>query len=194
MHEVLTTDRLTLRPLETTDAKDFARLANNFAICRMTGSFPYPFPERSVEGKVQIFCAQAATGYSYHWAIIWQGQFIGVVGLFGQADSREIGYWLGEPFWGQGLMKDALAGLMDHLVRLDPKLRIVAGVFTDNPASAHLLKRLGFKQDINLSEGYSLARDQKHDLWKFRFDAASGDQSTFAITQSQSDGERQANV
>jgi hypothetical protein len=54
MHEVLTTDRLTLRPLKTTDAADFARLVNTPAICRMTGTFPYPFPKRSVEGRVQI--------------------------------------------------------------------------------------------------------------------------------------------
>jgi RimJ/RimL family protein N-acetyltransferase len=171
MHEVLTTDRLIMRPLETTDAKDFARLVNNLAICRMTGTFPYPFPERSVEGRVQIFCSQAATGYSYHWAMIWQGQFVGVIGLFGNPETREIGYWLGEPFWGQGLMKEAIAGLMNHLVMQNPNLCMVAGVFTDNPASAHLLKRLGFEQETELSEGYSLARGQKHALWKFKFKA-----------------------
>jgi len=169
MHEVLTTERLTLRPLETTDAADFARLVNNQAICRMTGTFPYPFPARSVEGRVQIFCSQAATGYSYHWAIIWQGQFIGVVGLFGDFNAREIGYWLGKPFWGKGLMKEAVAGLVDHLVKLNPDVKIVASVFTDNPASAHLLKRLGFKQKPDLSQGYSIARDAAHDLWKFEF-------------------------
>lgn len=189
MHEVLTTDRLTLRPLETTDAKDFARLANNLAICRMTGTFPYPFPERSVEGRVQIFCSQAATGYSYHWAMIWQGQFVGVVGLFGKPESREIGYWLGEPFWGQGLMKEGIAGLMTHLIELNPNLRMVAGVFTDNPASAHLLKRLGFKQDTHLSEGYSLARGEKHDLWKFQFDAQSDNDNSAISQPSQSNSE-----
>jgi RimJ/RimL family protein N-acetyltransferase len=178
MHEVLTTERLMLRPLETTDSVDFARLVNNQAICRMTGTFPYPFPARSVEGRVQIFCSQAATGYSYHWAIIWQGQFVGAVGLFGDSDAREIGYWLGEPFWGQGLMKEAVAGLMEHLVALNPNVRIVAGVFTDNPASAHLLKRLGFEQKLGLKKGYSIARDQQHDLWNFEFDAAQNNKET----------------
>jgi RimJ/RimL family protein N-acetyltransferase len=171
MHEVLTTDRLTLRPLETTDAKDFARLVNNRAICRMTGTFPYPFPKPSVEGLVEIFCARAVTGHSYHWAIIWQEQFVGVIGLFGQAKTREIGYWLGEPFWGKGLMKEALSGLITHLVELTPDLRMIAGVFTDNPASAHLLKTIGFKQKADLKQTYSLARRQTMEGWSFQFEA-----------------------
>ncbi|MGJ8559415.1 MAG: GNAT family N-acetyltransferase [Litorimonas sp.] len=194
MHEVLTTDRLTLRPLETTDAKDFARLVNNPDICRMTGTFPYPFPECSAEGRVQIFCSQAATGYSYHWAMIWQDQFVGVIGLFGNPETREIGYWLGEPFWGKGLMREAIAGLMNYLMELNPNLRMVAGVFTDNPASAHLLKRLGFEQETDLSEGYSLARGEKHDLWKFQFEATSGDRDTSVIPLPYRDGKKQANV
>jgi RimJ/RimL family protein N-acetyltransferase len=167
MHEVLTTDRLALRPLKTADAADFARLVNNSAICRMTGTFPYPFPKRSVEGRVQIFCSQAATGHAYHWAIIWQDQFVGVVGLFGQSENREIGYWLGEPFWGQGLMKEALVGLIDHIVQKNPDVCLKAGVFTDNHASAHLLKNVGFKQSPDVSRGYSLARGQQDDIWTF---------------------------
>lgn len=173
MHEVLTTDRLTLRPLKTTDAADFARLVNNPAICRNTGTFPYPFPKCSVEGRVQIFCSQAATGYSHHWAIIWQDQFIGVVGLFGKTETREIGYWLGEPFWGQGLMKEALSGLIRHLVKKTPNLRMIAGVFTDNPASAHLLKTIGFTQKPELNQTYSLARRQTQEGWSFQFKASS---------------------
>lgn len=167
MHEALTTERLALRPLKMTDADDFARLVNNPAICRMTGTFPYPFPKRSVEGRVQIFCSQAATGHAYHWAIIWQDQFVGVIGLFGQAENREIGYWLGEPFWGQGLMKEALMGLIDHIVQQNPDVCLKAGVFTDNPASAHLLKKAGFKKTSKASRGYSLARGRRDDLWTF---------------------------
>lgn len=173
MHEVVTTERLTLRPLETTDAKDFARLVNNPDICRMTGSFPYPFPKPSVEGLVEIFCARAVTGHSYHWAIIWQDQFVGVIGLFGKAETREIGYWLGEPFWGQGLMKEALSGLIHHLVKKTPDLRMIAGVFTDNPASAHLLKTIGFEQKPGLKQTYSLARRQTQEGWSFQFNASS---------------------
>lgn len=174
MHKVLTTDRLTLRPLKTTDAADFARLVNNPAICRNTGTFPYPFPKCSVEGRVQIFCSQAATGFSYHWAIIWQDQFVGVMGLFGNSEAREIGYWLGEPFWGKGLMKEAVTGLIDHKVQLNPKLRLKAGVFTDNLASAHLLKRVGFKQNPKVTRGYSLARGRQDDLWTFTYAAHNG--------------------
>lgn len=173
MYEVVTTDRMTLRPLETADANDFARLVNNRDICRMTGTFPYPFPKPSVEGLVEIFCARAVTGHSYHWAIIWQDQFVGVIGLFGKADAREIGYWLGEPFWGQGLMKEALSGLIRHLVEQTPNLRMIAGVFTDNPASAHLLKTIGFEQKPELSQTYSLARGQMQEGWSFQFEASS---------------------
>lgn len=169
MHEVIKSNRLILRPLETTDADDFARLANHWDICRMTGTFPYPFPKLSVEGLIDIFIARAATGRAFHWAILDNHQFIGVLGLFRTKAGWDVGYWLGEPFWGQGYAGEALKALLDHLCQTDPEIEISACVFTDNPASAKVLTRAGFKKNAGVCKGYSLARGGEMDNWTFQF-------------------------
>lgn len=167
MHEVLKTDRLILRPLETTDASDFARLVNHWDICRMTGTFPYPFPKPSVEGLVEIFCARAFTGHSYHWAITLEGQLTGVMGIYRKEDGWDVGYWLGQPFWGQGLGGEAIEALVDHVFSRGSDTQITACVFTDNPASDRLLRRIGFQQSPKVCEGYSLARRSLQDNWTY---------------------------
>ena len=126
MYEVFNTQRLVMRPLAIADAKDFAALVNHPEICRMTGTFPYPFPKMCVEGKVEIFIASAATGRAYHWAILDEGQFAGVIGIYRKAEGWDLGYWLGQPFWGQGFGSEAVSGLIEHLSKFEDDLRMSA--------------------------------------------------------------------
>ncbi|WAI02192.1 GNAT family N-acetyltransferase [Methanogenium organophilum] len=64
--------------------------------------------------------------------------------------TAEIGYWLGEPFWGRGIMTDAIAAVVPvAFVRLDI-VRIQAGVFANNPASMRVLEKCGFVREAVL--------------------------------------------
>lgn len=161
MYDELETERLSLRPLTSQDAPRFAQLANNFAIAKMTGTFPYPFPQLSVEGMIDIFLARAVTGRAFHWAILLQGDFMGVVGVSRDDQGWELGYWIGQPFWGHGYAREAVAALLSHMSGIDDKLAITAGVFIDNPASSKLLLKLGFRKRGEKEDSYSVARNAR---------------------------------
>ena len=53
-----------------------------------------------------------------------------------------LGYLLGKSVWGQGIATELLTGLLEHLSKTN--LRLLAGVGNDNPASAHVLEKVGF--------------------------------------------------
>ena len=171
MHEDIKTDRLKLRPLTGSFAKDFAALVADRDICRMTGTFPYPFPQRSVEGLLDIFIARGVSGKAYHWAVTHQGRFVGVIGIDRTNKGWFLGYWLGKPFWGRGFATEIVGALVSHIRTHDPKAAILASVFTDNPASDRVLCKAGFARSEQISEGYSLARDRKVPLWQYRYKA-----------------------
>lgn len=79
------------------------------------------------------------------------GDLVGGIGRFvhngldGHAD--EIGYWLGAPFRGKGLMTEVLTVFTEHLFRTTPLVRITAVVFTHNCASARALEKAGFERE-----------------------------------------------
>ena len=58
--------------------------------------------------------------------------------------SAEIGYWLGEPFWGRGIATAALRALTDYAFANHDIVRLDAGVFEWNPASMRVLEKVGY--------------------------------------------------
>ena len=64
--------------------------------------------------------------------------------------TAEIGYWLGEPFWGRGIMTDAVAAVVPVAFERFPIVRIQAGVFANNPGSMRVLEKCGFIREAVL--------------------------------------------
>ncbi len=58
--------------------------------------------------------------------------------------TATLGYWLGEDFWGRGIMPEAVAAFTDFCFENFPLRRISAEVFASNPASARVLEKAGF--------------------------------------------------
>jgi len=58
--------------------------------------------------------------------------------------SAEIGYWLGEPFWGRGIATEALGAMTEYAFAHFDICRLEAGVFEWNPASARVLEKNGY--------------------------------------------------
>jgi RimJ/RimL family protein N-acetyltransferase len=58
--------------------------------------------------------------------------------------SAEIGYWLGEEFWGRGIVTEALIAVTDHAFANHDLCRLFAHVFDWNPASARVLEKAGY--------------------------------------------------
>ena len=64
--------------------------------------------------------------------------------------SAEIGYWLGEPFWGRGIATLAVRAVTAHAFDTHDLTRVFACVFEWNPASARVLEKAGYTREATL--------------------------------------------
>lgn len=140
---------ITLRPLQNTDRTQLAILANNWNIWKnVRDQMPYPYTEENAD----FFINNLANSAENHIrGIFYNDAFCGMIGLHPQKDvyrlSAELGYWIGEPFWGKGIATEA-TNQMTHFGfnHLNLK-RIYAGVFGYNIASMRVLEKCGFEKE-----------------------------------------------
>ncbi|MGI6004307.1 MAG: GNAT family N-acetyltransferase [Christensenellales bacterium] len=135
-----------LRPWEREDAPSLARYADNEKIGRnLRDGFPYPYRLEDAETFIASACEDAA---QIMRAIVVCGEAVGGIGVHRRKNvyrrTGEIGYWLGEPFWGRGIVSRAAAQLCREVFETTDMVRIEAGVFAFNGASARVLEKAGF--------------------------------------------------
>ena len=168
----LATERLVLRPLVPDDAEALHRLVNDFEVARNLSVVPFPYPRELADEWIQSTQQLLAEGAAYQLAITGregdEEMLVGAVGLRIDATTRigRLGYWVGRRFWGHGVATEAAGRLARWaLANLDLD-RLEAGVIMDNPASAAVLRRIGFRQ---IGEGTDtfLARGGEHPVWLF---------------------------
>ncbi|MCL2429106.1 MAG: 8-oxo-dGTP diphosphatase MutT [Alphaproteobacteria bacterium] len=167
----LETERLRLRPLRPGDADELHRLVNDWAVTRMLAVVPFPYPRSLADEWITSTEAALADGTGYHLAITGreaEETLVGVVSLKIEAKTRTatLGYWVGQHFWGRGVATEAarrLARWGFANLHLD---RLVADVATDNPASAAVLRRIGFRQTGDGRKPF-LARATEVDVLQF---------------------------
>ena len=139
----ITTARLTLRAPMLADLDAMVGLANNPLVAMPTAALPIPYLEQHGRDFIENVSVSAL---NRPYAMIdARGAYIGTVGMhFIEGRLPELGYWLGQPFWGQGYASEAAIGLRDaaHATGLFP--RINARVLADNPASVRVLEKAGF--------------------------------------------------
>lgn len=156
--------RLTLRPYQQTDAARVAYLAGDYDVAMMCGRVPHPYPIAAAYSFFDMLEQGQESGKEYAFAVTLP--IDGVIGACGlsrvgepDAETWELGYWYGMPYWGLGYASEAARALMDWgRDQLGAKI-FVAGHFVDNPASGNVLRKLGFlrtgEQDL-----FGLARQQ----------------------------------
>jgi 8-oxo-dGTP diphosphatase len=148
----LVTERLTLRPPVPEDAEAIHRLVNAWPVVRMLSRLPYPYPRALTDEWIASTIAQRQDGRAYHLAITGQenGQemVIGCIGLRLDLAPRtgSLGYWVGQRFWGHGVAREAAGRVVSWALANLPIDRVAAQVSIDNPASAAVLRRLGFRE------------------------------------------------
>jgi RimJ/RimL family protein N-acetyltransferase len=149
---ILTTSRLRLRPWQPGDEAALVKYAGNRNVSRyMRDRFPYPYTETDARNWISIASQDSPTA---HFAIEYlgeggaPGEAIGSIGLMLGEDvyhrSAELGYWIGEPFWGRGIILDAIGVIVPYGFQTFSLTRIFAAVFENNPRSARVLERAGF--------------------------------------------------
>ena len=144
---VLETDRLILREPRLDDAASVAALANNRKIAEMTALIPHPY---SIEDAARWLTSLPAETGHWNFAIVEResGKFVGTCGYGKRHDlGPEVGYWIGEPFWGQGLMTEAVDAFVRHIFSATGGDAIYSGAFTENAASLRVQEKVGFVRD-----------------------------------------------
>ena len=139
--------------------------ANNVNVAKhLRDRFPHPYTDRDAKA----FLKHATTiGDPSNLAIDVAGEAVGAVGFVPGRDierfSAEIGYWLGEDFWGRGIVTEALSLVTDHVFSRLNFLRLYALPFADNPASVRVLEKAGYTREALLrasSVKYGIPKDQ----------------------------------
>ncbi|MEM7400170.1 MAG: GNAT family N-acetyltransferase [Pseudomonadota bacterium] len=161
------THRLSLRALQETDAAPISRLAGVYDVARMTGAIPHPLGEREAQDWVTRVIA-GEEGIVF--AIVHKGSLIGCSGYMPMDDDHaELGYWIGEPFWGQGFATEAVRAVAGHAFDTGPFGFLTAGHFADNPRSKSVLTKLGFMPCGDEMRD-SAARGEAVHCFKYRLD------------------------
>lgn len=146
----LTTERLILRPWRDSDAETLYKYAKDPAIGLVAG---WP-PHTSVEQSREIIRTVFAAPETYAVVLKETGEPIGSIGImFGngmhsaamQEQEAEIGYWIGVPYWGQGLIPEAMRCLL-HRCFVDLRLSAVwCGYYDGNRQSQRVMEKCGLK-------------------------------------------------
>ena len=144
MSVTLTTRRLTLRPRAMEDAGRLVRYIGDREVSRMLSTVPHPYTTGDAEDWLSGRIEEAG---SFVFVIDRGEGLEGVVSLMGSAPaSREFGFWLGRPFWGQGIMSEATRAVLDWGFRDAGIARVDSGAYLDNPGSRRIHALLGFAE------------------------------------------------
>jgi len=138
-----------LRPFEPSDAASLAELANDHDVwINLRDRFPHPYELKHAEA----FIADAATRNPLtNLAVCVDDRVVGSIGIIPGTDiervSGEIGYWLGKPYWGRGIMTAALKAATPRFAEQLGLTRVFAAVFTFNVGSARILEKAGYVRE-----------------------------------------------
>lgn len=155
---ILETQRLILRPWREEDAEALYIYASDPEVGPPAG---WP-PHTSVENSRHIIKNVLSSPETYAVCLKEDGKPIGSVGLHRndlacRDDEYELGYWIGKPFWGQGLIPEASREMLRHAFEDLGMSRIWCGYYDGNLKSRRVQEKLGFvyhhtTEDIPVSQ------------------------------------------
>ncbi len=148
----LASERVRLRRWRSDDLRPLVEIANNPRIAaNLRNVFPCPYRLKDGLAWLDLAANQFA---ETAWAIEENGNLAGGIGLFPQEDinvgTAEIGYWLGEPYWGRGIATEAVRILTRHALSELKYRRVFATVLAGNAASCRVLEKCGYRPEGSL--------------------------------------------
>lgn len=145
----LETPRLWLRWPRAADGEAIAQYCSDPDVALNTANIPHPYALADAERFVFESRAGNTMGEQFVLAFALKqkpNEVIGVIGAHGAPGrgATRLGYWLGKPYWGQGLMGEAAGAFVDLLFSVTSVQAIESAALTANAASLRLQKKLGF--------------------------------------------------
>jgi [ribosomal protein S5]-alanine N-acetyltransferase len=137
-----------IRKWRVEDAADLAAALNNKNILNnLRDGLPYPYTEKDAEGYINAML-QSDENTTYAFAIAVEDKAIGSIGVFRKDNihcrTAEMGYYVAEPFWGQGIGTSAIKQTCRYIFERTDIIRIFAEPFAYNTASCRILEKSGF--------------------------------------------------
>lgn len=159
---LIETDRLILRPVAPEDAPRFAALCNDETLARNVARVPHPYTAEDAARFVNHAVSALAAGEEWIFAVCRDDAVIACAGVMPfETGEGEIGYWVGAEARGQGVATEAGAAVMQYAFETLDTPRLTAGHFIDNPASARVLDKLGFRPTGETVQLFSLGRGEE---------------------------------
>jgi RimJ/RimL family protein N-acetyltransferase len=145
-------DTCVVRSWQASDVGSLVVQANNRNVwLSLRDRFPHPYTRS--DGQDYIRLARSMDPESF-FAIAVDDHAIGSIGFALQADvervSAEVGYWLGEAFWGRGIATDALRAITRYAIEQHGFTRLFAVPFAGNTASCRVLEKAGYVLEARL--------------------------------------------
>lgn len=158
--------KVKIRTIESSDAEQLARIANNVKIRDgMRTGFPHPYTIEDAHTFIEV-CHKAK---HLPRAIEVDGVYAGQIGIFPkEAGDAEIGYWLGEEFWGRGIITEAIALVVKLSAELVKPTEIYAKVIKANIGSWKALEKNGFVYIGEIDEQCNAKQTSPTLLYKLR--------------------------
>ena len=136
-----------LREWRMKDAGELARIISPGVLENLRDGIPFPYTQRDGEEFIASMLS-ADPRRVFAFAITAQGRLAGSITAFRQENihcrTAELGYYLGEEWWGRGLASSAVAQACRRIFETSDILRIFAEPFARNAASCRVLEKAGF--------------------------------------------------
>ncbi len=148
------TPRLILRRLSARDAALIQPLADNWEVAKQTANLPFPYGEVEARTFVDEALRAHDAGKELIFAITRRqdAMLVGLIGLVADVAPMETGYWLGQPYWGQGYASEALQAVLEYTREILCSRVLDAVVFEENAASIRVLMKCGFTYQARWKE------------------------------------------
>jgi RimJ/RimL family protein N-acetyltransferase len=144
----ITTMRLVLKAPGEGDIPRLVQLANNRTVAESLASMPHPYNEECAREWLAGKSGSRADGHSFGiYLNIPEPAFIGIIG-FGAPDDRgqsDLGYWVGEPYWGRGYATEAVRAVLEYGFSLDGITQMLGDCRITNVGSRRVLEKSGFE-------------------------------------------------
>lgn len=143
-----------IRKWQLSDAADLAEVIGNKKVQdNLRDGLPYPYTEE--DGREFISAMLAADeNDTFAFAITADDKVIGSIGIYRQGNihrqTAELGYYLGEEYWGKGIMAEAVKQTCRYVFENSDMIRIYAEPFAYNTASCRVLEKAGFHYEGTL--------------------------------------------
>lgn len=148
MQQNITTERLILRPFRLSDSERVAELAGDKVIADMTANIPHPYEVNMAADWINTHESFFNEGKGVVYAITLNAndEIIGAVSFPSLQDGVGIlGYWLGVPFWGQGIAYEASLALVEYSKAHLGLTELKVMHLSENKRSGSVIRKLGVK-------------------------------------------------